>query len=65
MSLKSIEPLSALSTYQQVVEVYVRVVPKLATDDRVVTPLDLDEVSDALAPIFSGDFKGIVSRASV
>ena len=29
---------------------------KFATDDRVVGPLDLDKISDALAPVFFGDF---------
>ena len=38
------------------VEIDRRVPLKLSTDDWVVAPLDFDKVSDALAPIFSGDF---------
>ena len=29
---------------------------QLATNDRVIGPLDFDEIGDTLAPIFLGDF---------
>ena len=38
---------------------------EFAADDGVITPLDFDEVGDALAPIFLGDFEGIVGGTLV
>ena len=49
----------------KVVEVNMGVVLKFAADDGVVTPLDFDEVGNALAPIFLGDFEGIVGGTLV
>ena len=49
----------------KVVEINVGVVFESAADDGIATPFDFDKVGDALAPIFFGDFKGIVSSASV
>ena len=49
----------------KVVKIDMGIALQLATDDGVVTPLDFDEVSDALAPIFLGDFEGIVGGAPV
>ena len=39
----------------QEVKVDRRIVLEFAADDGVVRPLDLDEVSNAFTPIFSGD----------
>ena len=40
----------------EVVEIDGGVALELAADNWVVAPLDLDKVSDALAPVFLGDF---------
>ena len=49
----------------KVVKVDVGVALEFAADDRVVAPLDLDEVGDAFAPVFSSDFEGVVGGAVV
>ena len=47
------------------VEVNQGVALKLPTDDGVIQPLDLDEVGDALGPVFFGDLQRIISCASI
>ena len=49
----------------KVVKVDMGVAFKLAADDGVVTPLDFDEVGDALTPVFFGDFEGVVGGTLV
>ena len=49
----------------EIVKVDIRVILELATDDQVVAPPDFDKVGDALAPIFLGDFEGVVGGAPV
>ena len=49
----------------KVVEVDMRIVDKVATDNWVIAPLDFDEVGDTLAPVFSGNFEGIISGTLV
>ena len=49
----------------KVVEVNMGVAFELAADDGVVTPLDFDKVGNALAPVFLGDFEGVVGGTPV
>ena len=49
----------------KIVKINMGVALQLATDDGVITPLDLDEVRDALAPVFLGDLEGVVGSAPV
>ena len=45
------------------VEINGGVALELAADDRVIGPLDFDEISDALTPVFLGDLQGVVGCA--
>ena len=49
----------------KVVEIDMGVIFEFATNNWVITPLDLDEIGNALAPVFSGDFEGVVGGAPV